>query len=62
MPPPAASFEALQDVLKKRKGLDLNTASSRALADSLDGCVVSIDEVPGGSLVDCSDFTGPEES
>ncbi|GMK57604.1 hypothetical protein CspeluHIS016_0404380 [Cutaneotrichosporon spelunceum] len=38
-PPPKTNFEALQDILQKRKGLTLDVSSSKALADSLDRCV-----------------------
>jgi exosome complex exonuclease DIS3/RRP44 len=41
MPPPAANFERLQDILRKRRGLELDVASSGALANSLDKCIVS---------------------
>jgi len=41
MPPPQTNFETLQDILAKRKGLSLDVSSSKALADSLDTCVVS---------------------
>lgn len=40
-PPPKTNFEALQDLLMKRKGMTLDVSSSKALADSLDKCVVS---------------------
>lgn len=40
-PPPKTNFEALQDILQKRKGMTLDVSSSKALADSLDNCVVS---------------------
>ncbi|ORY87156.1 hypothetical protein BCR37DRAFT_343006 [Protomyces lactucae-debilis] len=39
--PPATNFEQLQDVLQVRKNLKLEVGSSKALADSLDTCVVS---------------------
>lgn len=39
--PPATNFETLKDVLHKRKGMELNVSSSKALADSLDRCTVS---------------------
>ncbi|KAG8780762.1 exosome catalytic subunit dis3 [Serendipita sp. 397] len=39
MPPPAINFETLKDILKKRRGLDLDVRSSGALATSLDRCV-----------------------
>ncbi|PWN47632.1 RNB-domain-containing protein [Violaceomyces palustris] len=38
-PPPKTNFETLQDILKKRKGMDLDVSSSGALAASLDLCV-----------------------
>ncbi|KAL7418616.1 exosome catalytic subunit dis3 [Cryptotrichosporon argae] len=38
-PPPKTNFEALQDILMKRKGMTLDVSSSKALADSLDACV-----------------------
>lgn len=41
LPPPASNFEGLNDILQKRKGMGLDVSSSRALADSLDKCVVS---------------------
>jgi exosome complex exonuclease DIS3/RRP44 len=41
-PPPKTNFEALQDLLMKRKGMTLDVSSSGALAKSLDACVVSI--------------------
>jgi exosome complex exonuclease DIS3/RRP44 len=40
LPPPRTNFEKLQDILKKRKGLNLDVSSSGALAASLDNCVV----------------------
>ena len=40
-PPPKTNFEALQDLLMKRKGMTLDVSSSKALADSLDACNVS---------------------
>ena len=39
-PPPKTNFEALQDILLKRKGMTLDVSSSGALAKSLDACVV----------------------
>jgi exosome complex exonuclease DIS3/RRP44 len=39
-PPPKTNFEVLQDVLAKRRGFTLDVSTSRALADSLDKCVV----------------------
>ncbi|KAI0060894.1 RNB-domain-containing protein [Artomyces pyxidatus] len=39
LPPPSANFEKLQDILKKRKGLNLDVSSSGALAASLDKCL-----------------------
>jgi hypothetical protein len=41
LPPPRTNFEKLQDILKKRKGMDLDVSSSGALAASLDKCIVS---------------------
>lgn len=41
-PPPKTNFEALQDLLMKRKGMTLDVTSSGALAKSLDACVVSL--------------------
>ncbi|WVR04559.1 hypothetical protein IAU60_001566 [Kwoniella sp. DSM 27419] len=38
-PPPKTNFEALQDILQKRKGMTLDVSSSGALAKSLDACV-----------------------
>ena len=37
-PPPADNFETLQDILKKRRGMDLDVSSSGALAATLDRC------------------------
>jgi len=37
-PPPADNFETLQDILRKRRGMDLDVSSSGALAASLDRC------------------------
>lgn len=37
--PPATNFEALNDMLRVRKGMSLSVESSKALADSLDRCV-----------------------
>ncbi|KAI9862526.1 MAG: exosome catalytic subunit dis3 [Trichoglossum hirsutum] len=37
--PPASNFQELQNQLKVKRGLDLRTESSRALADSLDACI-----------------------
>ena len=37
--PPASNFEELANELKVRKGLNLHTDSSKALADSLDNCI-----------------------
>lgn len=42
LPPPKTNFEKLQDLLKKRKGMDLDVSSSGALATSLDKCVVCL--------------------
>ena len=39
MPPPKTNFETLQDILRVRRGMDLDTSSSGALAASLDTCV-----------------------
>ncbi|EJD52508.1 RNB-domain-containing protein [Auricularia subglabra TFB-10046 SS5] len=39
LPPPKASFEKLQDVLMKRRGMTLDVSSSGALAQSLDKCI-----------------------
>lgn len=44
MPPPPTNFAKLQDILKKRRGLDLDVSSSGALAKSLDLCEVSHSE------------------
>jgi exosome complex exonuclease DIS3/RRP44 len=41
LPPPAANFEKLQDILRRRRGMDLDVSSSGALAASLDRCIVS---------------------
>ncbi|WVF69920.1 hypothetical protein IAT40_004704 [Kwoniella sp. CBS 6097] len=38
-PPPKTNFEALQDILQKRKNMTLDVSSSGALAASLDACV-----------------------
>ncbi|KAF2706831.1 RNB-domain-containing protein [Pleomassaria siparia CBS 279.74] len=38
-PPPKTNFEELDNQLKVKKGLELRTDSSKALADSLDTCV-----------------------
>lgn len=40
--PPKTNFEKLQDILMKRKGMELDVSSSGALAASLDRCIVSI--------------------
>ena len=37
--PPKTNFEELSNQLKVKRGLELRTESSKALADSLDGCV-----------------------
>lgn len=37
--PPATNFEELQNQLRVRKGLELRTESSKALANSLDECI-----------------------
>ena len=37
--PPASNFADLSDQLKRMRGLELDTSSSRALADSLDQCI-----------------------
>lgn len=37
--PPKTNFEELANQLKKKKGMELHTDSSKALADSLDTCV-----------------------
>lgn len=39
LPPPRTNFEMLQDILKKRRGMDLQIDSSGSLAASLDQCV-----------------------
>ncbi|PBK71312.1 RNB-domain-containing protein [Armillaria solidipes] len=39
LPPPKTNFEKLQDILKKRKGMNLDVSSSGALAASLDQCI-----------------------
>ncbi|WAQ80729.1 hypothetical protein PtA15_1A67 [Puccinia triticina] len=38
-PPPKTNFEVLQDVLLKRRGLELDVSSSASLASSLDKCI-----------------------
>nr|KIR44756.1 exosome complex exonuclease DIS3/RRP44 [Cryptococcus bacillisporus CA1280] len=40
-PPPKTNFEVLQDILMKRKGIALDVSTSKALADSLDACVIA---------------------
>lgn len=40
-PPPKTNFEVLQDILMKRKGITLDVSTSKALADSLDACVIA---------------------
>lgn len=42
-PPPSDNFDTLKDILKKRRGMDLDTSSSGALAASLDKCVDKTD-------------------
>jgi len=39
MPPPPTNFELLQDILRKRRGMELDVSSSKRLAESLDECV-----------------------
>ena len=39
--PPASNFADLSDQLKRKRGFELDTSSSKALADSLDRCVDS---------------------
>ncbi|GBE86825.1 Exosome complex exonuclease dis3 [Sparassis crispa] len=39
LPPPRSNFEKLQDILLKRRGLNLDVSSSGALAASLDKCL-----------------------
>jgi exosome complex exonuclease DIS3/RRP44 len=41
--PPATNFETLQDMLKVRRNLLLEVSSSKALATSLDACVIPND-------------------
>jgi len=41
--PPATNFETLQDMLKVRRGLSLDVSSSKALATSLDQCIIPND-------------------
>jgi len=38
-PPPKTNFEVLQEVLLKRRGLELDVSSSATLASSLDKCI-----------------------
>ncbi|MBW0485011.1 hypothetical protein O181_024726 [Austropuccinia psidii MF-1] len=38
-PPPQTNFEVLKDVLKKRRGFELDVSSSGTLASSLDRCI-----------------------
>ncbi|OXG95921.1 exosome complex exonuclease DIS3/RRP44 [Cryptococcus neoformans A2-102-5] len=40
-PPPKTNFEVLQDILMKRKGITFDVSTSKALADSLDACVIA---------------------
>ena len=40
-PPPATNFSELAEQLKRKRNLDLDVSSSKALADSLDRCVDS---------------------
>ncbi|KAJ9101817.1 hypothetical protein QFC21_003156 [Naganishia friedmannii] len=40
LPPPKTNFETLQDILQKKKGMTLDVTSSKALAESLDHCVI----------------------
>jgi exosome complex exonuclease DIS3/RRP44 len=42
MPPPSTNFDTLKDILRKRRGLDLDVSTSGALADSLDRCIVRV--------------------
>lgn len=51
LPPPRTNFEKLQDLLKKRKGMDLDVSSSGALAASLDKCIVNDYRIYFGILV-----------
>lgn len=48
LPPPKTNFETLQDILQKKKGMTLDVTSSKALAESLDRCVVSTTNSSGG--------------
>lgn len=41
--PPADNFDTLRDILRKRRGLELDVSSSGALAASLDRCVDAAD-------------------
>jgi exosome complex exonuclease DIS3/RRP44 len=41
--PPATNFETLQDMLKVRRNLSLDVSSSKALATTLDACVIPND-------------------
>ncbi|KAK0549055.1 exosome catalytic subunit dis3 [Tilletia horrida] len=39
VPPPPTNFELLQDILRKRRGMEIDCSSSKRLAESLDECV-----------------------
>ncbi|CAD6889893.1 unnamed protein product [Tilletia controversa] len=39
VPPPPTNFELLQDILRKRRGMELDVSSSKRLAESLDECI-----------------------
>ncbi|KAK0537647.1 exosome catalytic subunit dis3 [Tilletia horrida] len=39
VPPPPTNFELLQDLLRKRRGMELDASSSKRLAESLDECI-----------------------
>ncbi|KAE8259323.1 hypothetical protein A4X13_0g1109 [Tilletia indica] len=39
VPPPPTNFELLQDLLRKRRGMELDVSSSKRLAESLDECI-----------------------
>ena len=38
-PPPSTNFEVLADILKKKRGFELDVSSSKSLAASLDKCI-----------------------
>jgi hypothetical protein len=58
--PPKTNFETLQDILMKRKNMTLDVTSSKALAESLDACVVSRSGRGGNPADQCQDPALPE--